>query len=83
MNTGELLAQKQQNDIRKRGRLLGYDPDEILEITMNLFWTNGYNSTSLEDILNAANISKSSFYHMFGNKQQLFERCLSRYSISG
>lgn len=79
MNTSELLEIKQQNNIRKKGRPLGYDPDETLETAMNLFWENGYDATSLDDILNAANISKSSFYHMFGNKQQLFERCLNRY----
>lgn len=79
MNTSALIVKEQKNNIRKKGRPLGYDPDETLETAMNLFWANGYDATSLDDILNAANISKSSFYHMFGNKQQLFERCLSRY----
>ena len=77
--TNELLIKEPQKNKRKKGRPLGYDPDEMLEIAMNLFWADGYDATSLDDILNAANISKSSFYHMFGNKQQLFERCLIRY----
>ena len=79
MRASEVIVKKQQKMIRKKGRPLGYDPDEILEIAMNLFWANGYEATSLDDILNATNIAKSSFYHMFGNKQQLFERCLNRY----
>ncbi|MEZ5700224.1 MAG: TetR/AcrR family transcriptional regulator [Nitrosomonas sp.] len=77
--TNELLTKEPQTNKRKKGRPLGYDPEETLEIAMNLFWADGYDATSLDDILNAANISKSSFYHMFGNKHQLFERCLTRY----
>ncbi len=79
MNTNALLIQKQQVKMPKKGRPLGYDPDEALETAMHLFWAGGYDATPLDEILNAANISKSSFYHMFGNKQQLFERCLDRY----
>ena len=79
MSESEILIKKQQENIPKKGRPLGYDPDETLEIAMNLFWASGYDATSLDDILNAANISKSSFYHMFGNKYKLFERCLNRY----
>jgi len=79
MNTNAMLIQKQQDNVPKKGRPLGYDPDEALETAMHLFWAGGYDATPLDDILNAANISKSSFYHMFGNKQQLFERCLDRY----
>ncbi|SER37408.1 DNA-binding transcriptional regulator, AcrR family [Nitrosomonas sp. Nm51] len=79
MNTNEELIEKQRDKMPKKGRPLGYDPEEMLETAMQLFWADGYDATSLDDILSAANISKSSFYHMFGNKQQLFERCLSRY----
>jgi len=79
MNKSEIIVKKQQENIPKKGRPLGYDPDETLETAMNLFWAGGYDATSLDDILNATNISKSSFYHMFGNKQQLFERCLNRF----
>ncbi|MCB1947657.1 TetR/AcrR family transcriptional regulator [Nitrosomonas sp.] len=79
MNTSEKLIKKQKDKTPKKGRPLGYDPEEMLETAMQLFWTGGYDATSLDDILSAANISKSSFYHMFGSKQQLFERCLGRY----
>ncbi|SES96934.1 transcriptional regulator, TetR family [Nitrosomonas marina] len=82
METSKKLINKQQNNMPKKGRPLGYDPEEMLETSMLLFWKNGFDATSLDDILNAAKISKSSFYHMFGSKQQLFERCLCRYCDS-
>ncbi len=65
--------------MKKPGRPLEYDLEEVLEIAMHLFWRNGYEATTLQDLLNATNLTKSSFYYAFGNKYQLFEQCLVRY----
>lgn len=43
---------------------------------MNVFWEKGYDGASLDDLLQATNISKSSFYNSYGNKSNLFEQCL-------
>jgi len=59
----------------KKGRPLEYDPEETLEVAMNMFWEKGYDSTTLGDLLEATKISRSSFYHAYGNKFQLFEQC--------
>ena len=63
----------------KKGRPLGFDPDETLETAMNIFWEKGYDNTTLEDILEAAKISKSSFYNAFGNKFTIFEKSLDHF----
>ncbi len=47
---------------------------------MQLFWSQGYEATSLSELLAAMNLSKSSFYQTFESKQVLFEQCLVRYS---
>ncbi len=60
----------------KKGRPLEYDPEETLETAMYLFLEKGYDSTTLRDLLEATKISRSSFYHAYGNKFQLFEQCL-------
>jgi TetR/AcrR family transcriptional regulator, transcriptional repressor for nem operon len=60
----------------KKGRPLEHDPEEVLEVAMNVFWEKGYESTTLGDLLEATKISRSSFYHAYGNKFQLFEQCL-------
>lgn len=46
---------------------------------MQLFWRKGYEKTSVQDLLDAMQLSKSSLYQAFGGKQALFERCIARY----
>ena len=62
------------------GRPLQFDPDSALETAMQVFWTQGYEHTSMQDLLNAMNLSKSSLYQAFGSKQQLFRQCVARYT---
>jgi TetR/AcrR family transcriptional regulator, transcriptional repressor for nem operon len=61
------------------GRPLEFDPDAALDAAMQLFWRRGYENTSMQDLLEAMQLSKSSLYQAFGGKQALFERCMSRY----
>ncbi len=46
---------------------------------MQLFWRQGYEATSLQDLLRATGLSKSSLYQTFGSKHLLFERSVERY----
>ncbi len=62
------------------GRPLEFDPDKAIDAAVEVFWRKGYEATSMTDLLEAMNLSKSSLYQTFGSKQQLFERCLSRYA---
>lgn len=59
-----------------------FNPDEALEKAMHVFWHKGYEATSMEDLLPAMNISRSSFYDTFGDKRQLFLQALDRYRES-
>jgi TetR/AcrR family transcriptional repressor of nem operon len=56
-----------------------FDPDVALGSAMALFWRKGYEATSLQDLLQATGLSKSSLYQTFGNKHSLFESSLERY----
>jgi TetR/AcrR family transcriptional regulator, transcriptional repressor for nem operon len=62
------------------GRPLEFDPDKVIDSAMEVFWCKGYEATSMTDLLEAMNLSKSSLYQAFGSKQQLFERCLTHYA---
>lgn len=64
------------------GRPLTFDPDTALDRSLGVFWRQGYEGTSVADLLEATSLSKSSLYQAFGNKQALFERCLERYSAT-
>lgn len=61
------------------GRPLEYDPEKALDAAMQVFWSKGYEATSLQDLLAAMGLSKSSLYQGFGGKKDLFLRCIARY----
>ena len=61
------------------GRPREFDVKAARDAAMQLFWTQGYEATSLNDLLSAMNLSKSSFYQTFESKHVLFEQCLARY----
>ncbi|MGV3756046.1 MAG: TetR/AcrR family transcriptional regulator [Verrucomicrobiota bacterium] len=61
------------------GRPCEFDPAAALNAAMQVFWAHGYEATSLDDLLRAMGIAKSSFYQAFGSKSELFQRCLTHY----
>lgn len=61
------------------GRPIEFDPEQALDAAMRLFWRKGYEATSLQDLLEVMDISKSSFYQAFKSKHALFQRCIERY----
>lgn len=43
----------------------------IVAAAWKLFYMNGYDGTTIDDIIDAANVSKGSFYHYFEGKESL------------
>lgn len=62
------------------GRPQEFDSQMALDCATDVFWTQGYEHTSLQDLLESTGLSKSSLYQEFGSKQELFEKCLTRYT---
>jgi AcrR family transcriptional regulator len=46
---------------------------------MNLFWDQGYEGTSFDQLIQAMGISPSSFYNSFGSKEQLYKEATDAY----
>ena len=44
---------------------------------MKLFWRNGYQASSLSDLLDEMKIGRGSFYAAFGDKRRLYLECLN------
>ena len=61
------------------GRPIEFDPDKALVDAMHVFWSRGFEGSSMQDILKATGLSKSSLYQTFGSKQDLFDSCLEFY----
>lgn len=56
-----------------------FDPDEIADAVMRVFWQRGYAATSIQDLVEGTGLSRSSLYSTFASKQGLFQQALRRY----
>ncbi len=52
---------------------------EILDAAQRLVYTKGYELMTIQDILDALQISKGAFYHYFESKQALLEALIERW----
>jgi TetR/AcrR family transcriptional repressor of nem operon len=53
--------------------------EEALDRGMHLLWDRGYEATSLDELLSAMGLSRSSFYGTFRSKHQFLLAALDRY----
>jgi AcrR family transcriptional regulator len=64
---------------RGRGRPRAFDRDKALGLATLLFWSKGYEGTSIVDLTNAIGIEAPSLYAAFGSKKELFADALRYY----
>jgi AcrR family transcriptional regulator len=57
----------------------GERKEEILDISQELFFKNGYSKTTIDDILNAADVSKGTFYYYFTSKADVLDEIIDRH----
>lgn len=62
------------------GRPRQFDYDDALEQAMRVFWTKGFEGTSMPDLTDAMGMNRPSIYAAFGNKEELFRKALERYT---
>ena len=62
------------------GRKRTFDYDAVIERATRLFWSKGYASTSVRDLLEVMGIGESSFYNLVTSKQELYLQCLRHYN---
>lgn len=53
---------------------------EVLDCAVRLFATQGYEDTSINQIISALGISKGAFYHHYSSKEDLVEALACRYA---
>jgi len=61
------------------GRPKTFEKDDVIKLAMYHFWEHGYDNTSLDDLLVAMGIKKSSFYRTFKSKEEIFSLSLHLY----
>ena len=56
-----------------------FDVDSALDRALDVFWSKGYEGTSLDELCAVTGLSRSSFYAAFGSKRDLLLRTIDRY----
>ncbi len=74
-----MKAMKNTAPPSKRGRPRQFDREQALHKALNLFWSHGYEGTSIAELVEALGIAPPSLYAAFGSKEQLFLEALGLY----
>jgi AcrR family transcriptional regulator len=68
-------------ETRQRGRPRSFDRDAALDKAVRLFWSKGYEATSISDLTAALGIGAPSLYAAFGDKRALFDEVIEAYGL--
>ncbi|UYN83005.1 MAG: TetR/AcrR family transcriptional regulator [Microcella sp.] len=71
------MVQKKSN--AARGRPSGYDLDEVVGRATAVFWAQGSDATSVDELERATHLNRSTIYTALGGKAGLFDRCVRAY----
>ena len=64
------MQRKSQQPVDTRG--------DLVAAAARLFETHGYDATSVQEIIDAAQVSKGTFYHHFQSKQEILDAVVAR-----
>jgi TetR/AcrR family transcriptional repressor of nem operon len=56
-----------------------FDERQVLDAAIQCFWSRGYESTSVKDLVAKTGITAASLYNAFGDKRALFRTALNHY----
>ncbi len=67
--------------VRARGRPREFDMDEALDQAIRVFCEQGYNATSIGDLIDAMGLASGSIYKAFRDKRAVFLAALDRHIV--
>jgi AcrR family transcriptional regulator len=69
-----------QKPARPPGRPRGFDEREALQQATQLFWSKGFDGTTIDELVAGMGVGRPSLYSVFGDKRTLFLRVLKTYA---
>ena len=64
---------------KRRGRPRAFEAETALAQAMDVFWTDGFAATSLDDVSAATGLNRPSLYGAFGDKRALYLKAYDQY----
>ncbi|CAM9090661.1 TetR/AcrR family transcriptional regulator [Acinetobacter bereziniae] len=65
------------------GRPREFDDEAVITAAMDVFWTNGYEATSAQELVERTGLGRGSLYNAFGSKIGLYHESLKYYQELG
>ena len=56
-----------------------FDEEAVLDAAMQCFWAQGYESTSVKDLIERTGLTAASLYNAYGDKRAMFRTALDHY----
>jgi len=78
-----VVYRKVGDGMSKSGRPREFNDTAVIDSAMELFWMNGYEACSTEDLCKQTGLGRGSFYNAYGSKHKLYEKALQRYHKIG
>ena len=57
-----------------------FDPAQVDEALLDVFWTRGYARSSIEELTQATGLLRGSLYAAYGSKEDMFRAAIRRYA---
>src|SRR5579875_2449391 len=68
------------NISRPRGRPRSFDEIRAIEKATQVFWSQGYDGVTIDDLVAGMGVGRPSLYAVFGDKRAIFLRALRMYA---
>jgi TetR/AcrR family transcriptional repressor of nem operon len=65
--------------VARTGRPREFDKDQTLARALELFWSRGYGTTSIQDLVDALGVERGSLYGTFGDKRRFYLEAVRLY----
>lgn len=69
----------ENSDRKKPGRKRNFDEKDVFQKALMVFWENGFDKTTYEDLVQATGVHRYGLYKVLGDKDQAYKKLLEYY----